>query len=173
MTWRALRRNPAGLAGAAVLGAVCLSVLLAPLLAPGDPAEQDLDRRLQPPAWAPGGTWRHPLGTDALGRDILSRVLYGGRVSLLIGVVGVTLAGSLGLALGLAAGYVGGAADAFIMRLADVQLAIPFILLAIGLIAAIGPNVRNLILVLGVTGWVVYARVIRAAVLGLRHREFV
>ncbi len=152
---------------------VCLSVAFAPFLVRSDPQLQDLDRRLQPPVWTTGGAWSHPLGTDALGRDLLSRLLYGGRTSLLIGFLAVAIAGSLGLALGLIAGYLGGVADAVIMRLADVQLAIPFILLAIGLIAAIGPNVRNLVLVLGITGWVVYARVIRASVLSLRHREFV
>jgi peptide/nickel transport system permease protein len=142
-------------------------------LAPFEPAAQDTAQRLRPPLWRDAAGRRHLLGTDHLGRDILSRVIHGARVSLVIAVAAVGIAASLGLALGLAAGYFGGWVDDTVMRAADVLLALPFILLAIALVAVLGPSLATLMGVLGVTGWVATARVVRAQALALRAREFV
>ncbi len=142
-------------------------------LAPFDPVAQDTAHRLQPPLWRDLGGRLHVLGTDHLGRDILSRLVHGARVSLAIALVAVAIAGSLGLALGLGAGYFRGWVDDVVMRAADVLLALPFILLVIALVAVLGPSVGTIIGVLGVTGWVATARVVRAQTLTLRARDFV
>ncbi len=147
--------------------------LTAPLLPLADPLDQDLLGRLLPPPWAGAGSWSHPLGTDQLGRDILSRVVWGARVSLIVGVSAVLISGVIGLAAGVSAGYFGGWVDNIVMRIADGQLAIPFILLVIAVIAVVGPGIERVVPVLGITGWVVYARVTRADVLSLRERDFV
>jgi peptide/nickel transport system permease protein len=147
--------------------------VVAPALAPDDPVRNDLLARLSPPAWLEGGSWRHPLGTDTLGRDVVSRLLYGARVSLVVGFSAVVLAGVLGVALGLVAGYYGGRLDDVLMRLGDVQLAFPALVLAIAVLAVLGAGLANVVLVLGVTGWVTYARIARSETLSLRHREFV
>jgi peptide/nickel transport system permease protein len=161
----------------AQLGLVCLALvaglaLFGPLFAL-DPNTQDVLARLQAPMFAEGGQAPNVLGTDQLGRDLLARIIYGGRISLGIAVVAVVLAGSLGVLLGLVAGYYGGAADAVIMRLADIQLAFPFILLVVLVVGALGPSVPNLTLVLGVGGWILYSRVVRGQVLTVREAEFV
>ncbi len=153
-----------GIAGAA---------LLAPMIAPHDPLEQDLAKRLRPVAWDRGGTWGNLLGTDQLGRDLLSRVIHGGRLSLGVGMAAVAVAGTAGVGLGLVAGFYRGALDRALMRLADIQLGMPFLLLAITIIAVFGPSVRNLIVVLSLGGWMVYARVVRGQVLSLRERGFI
>ena len=132
-----------------------------------------LERRLLPPAWQVRGNWAFPLGSDHLGRDILSRLIYGARISLLVGVTAVAISGLLGVALGLLAGYRGGRLDRLVMRLVDVQLAFPFILLAITVVAVLGAGLRNVIVVLGVAGWMVYARVVRGEVLAVKEKEFV
>lgn len=176
--WRTLwargRRRKATLAAAGVLAAVVLMALLAPWISPVDPNLQRLDQRLLPPVWAPGGVWPHVLGTDHLGRDVLSRIVWGSRVSLSVGVSAVAVSGAIGVLLGLISGfYPGTFVETLIMRVADVQLAIPSILLAIAVISVLGPNLRNLIIVLAITGWVTYARVVRAHALSLRQQEFV
>lgn len=153
--------------GATLLLLAVGSALLAPLLAPHDPAAQALDRRLEPPSA------EHPLGLDELGRDILSRLLHGGRVSLGVGVTVVLLAGLVGSLLGALSGYVGGRLDAVLMRLTDVFLAFPGILLAIALVAVLGPALRHVILALVAIGWVGYARLVRGQVLQIREQEFV
>jgi peptide/nickel transport system permease protein len=150
-----------------------LLAVTAPLLPMADPLDQDLLGRLMPPSWATSGSWAHPLGTDQLGRDILSRVIWGARVSLVVGVSAVAISGVIGVIAGVLAGYFGGWVDNVLMRIADGQLAIPFILLVIAVIAVVGPGIEKVVPVLGVTGWVVYARVARAEVLSLREREFV
>lgn len=156
-----------------VLAVIVVSALAAPIVAPHDPLAQDLiNRSLLPPAFA-GGDWSYPLGTDALGRDLLSRIIYGGRVSLLVGLAATTIAGLLGLLVGVLSGYFGGWIDIVFMRIADVQQAFPFILLAIVVMAVWGPGLLNLIVVLGVTGWVIFARVVRSMVLVLKDQEFV
>jgi peptide/nickel transport system permease protein len=149
------------------------SAVLAPQIAPWDPARQMLMKRLRPPMWQERGLREHPLGTDHLGRDILSRILYGGRISLGVGLTAVSLSALIGVTLGLLAGFFGGRADALIMRVVDVFLAIPYILLAMGVVFALGPSLLNLILVMGATRWVQFARIVRADVLSIREREFV
>jgi peptide/nickel transport system permease protein len=156
-----------------VLLAMAAAAVLAPRLAPWDPGRQMLLKRLRPPAWQARGLPEHPLGTDHLGRDILSRILHGGRISLGVGVSSVVLAGVIGVTLGLLAGFHGGRVDAAIMRVVDVFLAIPYILLAMGVVFALGPSLLNVILVMGATRWVQFARVVRADVLSIREREFV
>ena len=126
-----------------------------------------------PPRGRSGACEQHPLGTDHLGRDILSRILYGGRISLGVGLSAVTLSCLIGVTLGLLAGFHGGRTDAFIMRVVDVFLAIPYILLAMGVVFALGPSLLNVILVMAVTRWVQFARIVRADVLSIREREFV
>lgn len=166
-------KSKAAVIGIALLLLVVTCALLAPVLAPYDPLEQSLATRLQPPAWMRGGDSRHPLGTDHLGRDILSRIIYGARVSLLVAIVAVAVSGTLGTLLGLAAGYWRGKIDTLIMLLADVQLAFPFILLALAVMSVLGAGLRNVVLVLGITGWVAYGRLIRAEVLSLRAKEYI
>ena len=160
-------------AGTAILGLVGLAAVGAPWLSPHDPRQQVLELRLRPPAWSEGGEWGYPLGTDHLGRDILSRLIYGSRISLLVGITSVIIAGCLGVSVGVITGYYGGRLDALMMRLVDIQLAFPFILLAISVIAVLGAGLRNVIIVLGVARWMEYARVVRADVLTVREREFV
>ncbi len=170
-----IRRRPSFRAvfGLTVLVVMAGAALLAPQLAPWDPARQMLMKRLRPPAWEARGLREHPLGTDHLGRDILSRIVYGGRISLGVGLSAVTLSALIGVSLGLLAGFHGGRADAVIMRVADVFLSIPYILLAMGVVFALGPSLLNVILVMAVTRWVQFARIVRADVLSIREREFV
>lgn len=156
-----------------VLAGIIAAALLAPVIAPHPPEAQSLIKRLQPPAWLPEGESEYLLGTDHLGRDILSRILHGSRISLAIGFFAVILGSSFGSLMGLMAGYFGGWIDELISTLADMQLAFPFILLAITVIAVLGPSELNLVVVVGVSGWMTYARVCRGVVLGLREREFV
>ncbi len=170
---RALIGSPAAGLGLLAVALVTLCALLPGLLAPADPNEQRLLARFTPPtARTPDGDLA-VLGTDQLGRDILSRVIHGARTSALIGVSAVLLAGSVGTSLGLTAGIRGGLADHLVMRLADMQFAFPFILLAITVIGVLGPSVRNIILVVGLSSWATYARVVRAETLAVRERAYV
>jgi peptide/nickel transport system permease protein len=168
-----LARRRTALFGVAVVLLVIVTALAAPLLSPFDPIEQDIGNRLKPPGWRDASGARHILGTDHLGRDLLARVIYGARPALLVGAAAVLISGVLGMAMGLVSGYFGGRSDDVIMRLADIQLAFPFILLAIAVIGVLGPSLPTIIAVIGVSSWVVYARVVRGAVLSLREREFV
>jgi peptide/nickel transport system permease protein len=171
---RRLAARRTALFGLVVVLVVVLTAAAAPLLSPFDPTEQDLgDLRLKPPGFRDAGGQLHPLGTDHLGRDLLARVIYGARPALLVGFAAVTISGVIGMAAGLVAGYFGGRLDDVLMRLADVQLAFPFILLAIAVIGVLGPSLATIIVVIGVSSWVVYARIVRSAVLSLREREFV
>ncbi len=145
----------------------------APWLAPHDPVRQSLRARLRAPTLEGPDGKAHLLGTDHLGRDVLSRVIHGARVSLLVGFAAVLVGGAIGSVLGIVAGFRGGWADSVIMTLADAQLAFPFILLAIGIIAVLGPSFPTLVVVIGLSGWVSYARILRSQVLSLRSREFV
>src|SRR4030042_288020 len=131
------RKNLMLMVGAVFTAVVVLSAVLAPLLAPEDYVHQDLSRTLKPPFWNKGGKWANPLGTDHLGRDILTRILYGARVALLVGVISVLIAGTIGIFLGLVSGYFGGWVDSVIMRIADIQLSFPPIFLAIAMMAVI------------------------------------
>ena len=159
--------------GAFTLFVVVLAAVLAPWMAPYRPEEGDLGNRLLPPAWTEQGDRRFVLGTDSFGRDVLSRVVYGTHVSLLVAGAAALAGGGLGVALGTVAGFYGGRLDDVLMRLADIQLAFPFILLAISLLTVLGPGIGNLVLVLTLGTWVTFARVTRGQVLALRAREFV
>jgi peptide/nickel transport system permease protein len=169
----ALVRKRAGLVGLVIVLLNVVVALSAPVLAPHDPLDQDVARRLLPPVWLAGGGHEYLLGTDQLGRDILSRIIYGSRISLLIGLLSVVLSLPIGVGLGLLAGYFTGRLDDITMRIADVQLAFPFILLAITIAGVLGPSPRNVILILAVGGWVVYARLARGQALSLREKEFI
>jgi len=171
--WWRRQSNLAVNLSALVFIAILLMSLFADMLSPQDPNAIDLRSRLAPPAWADdGGTWAHPLGADRIGRDVLSRTLHGGRVSLAIGVL-ASLAGLVvGTALGLISGFVRGAFDHLIMYLVDVQLSLPFILLAIALALVLGSSLIVLIGLAALSAWPFYARVVRGSVLSLRRREF-
>jgi peptide/nickel transport system permease protein len=160
-------------AGVGFVLAVAIVALAAPWISPQDPTRQSLRGRLAAPTLEGVDGRAHVLGTDHLGRDVLSRVIWGARVSLLVGFAAVVVGGLIGATLGILAGYRGGWLDSAIMTLADAQLAFPFILLAIGIIAVLGPSFPTLILVIGLSGWMSYARVLRSQVLVLRSREFV
>jgi len=153
--------------------ALLVAAVCSPQVAPHNPVRERLIDRLLPPAWGKDGEWRYLLGTDHLGRDVVSRIIYGSRVSLVVGFAAVAVGGSLGIVLGVMAGYVGGRLDESIMALADIQLAFPTILLAITVIAVLGPSFINLVLIIGLSGWVTYARIARGQVLSLREKEFV
>ena len=168
-----LWRDKAGFIGVILITALVLMALAAPLLAPYDPSVQDLRARLKPPAWSANGSWNHVLGTDHLGRDILSRVIYGSRVSLLVGAAVVMVAGAFGVVMGLLAGYRGGRTDNFIMRWIDTQVAFPGLLLALIILAVIGPSMMTVIIVLALNGWMVYGRMTRSAVLAVRQTAYV
>ncbi|MGH7262878.1 MAG: ABC transporter permease [Candidatus Rokuibacteriota bacterium] len=158
-------------AGIVLLAIAC--AVMAPWLSPHDPYLQAISARLIPPVWDPGGTWTYPLGTDPLGRDLLSRIIYGARVSISAGALAVVVAMTLGVLTGLVAGYYGGAVDTIISNLVNVMLAFPFLLLALAAIAVVGPSFGNMIVVLGATGWPIYTLVVRAETLKYREREFV
>ena len=162
----------ARLAGFGVLAFVLMAVF-APLVAPQDPAVTDLFRRLQPPAWMPEGDWAFPLGCDALGRDILSRIIHGARVSIFVGVIVVLLATAIGVMAGLAAGYLRGATDRVVSWLVDVLLGFPYLIFAVGLMAMMGPGVLNMVLALAYKEWVVPCRVVRGETLAARESEYV
>lgn len=169
---KSLVKNKTALLGIIILIPIIVGSVFAGWLAPYDPTDQNIMGRLA----APGqqrGDFEYLLGSDALGRDVLSRIMYGGRVSMLVALVTVTISGIIGVSLGLAAGYFRGRLDAILMRIADIQLAIPSLVLALTIMAIFRPSLWNVILVLGITGWVGYARVIRSEVLSLREKEFV
>jgi len=170
---RRLWRLKWGLGAAAVLLLIIASAVLAPTVAPHDPLSVNIRHRLAPPAWLEGGAAANPLGTDQVGRDLLSRVIYGGRVSLMVGVSAVLLSATIGVLLGMGAGYFGGRTDWTIVTLVNVMLTFPFVLLALAVISVLGPSITNMIAVLGAAGWPIYARVMRAETLAIREREFV
>jgi ABC-type dipeptide/oligopeptide/nickel transport system permease subunit len=166
-TWRRFVSHRGGVVGTVLVVVVVAAGVFAPWLAPHDPTAIDMDHALEPPSAA------HFFGTDAFGRDVLSRVMHGARFSLEVGVVSRVLALVLGTCLGLLAGYYGGRVDTIVMRLADVTLAYPGLLLLIAVMAAVGPSKTALFLALGVVGWAGVARLVRAQVLSLKEREFV
>jgi peptide/nickel transport system permease protein len=167
------RFSPLVVCSGLILLALVVTAVFAPQVAPHNPTRERLIDRLLPPVWAEDGEWQYILGTDHLGRDLLSRIIYGSRVSLVVGFTAVIIGGVLGTALGVIAGFFGGPSDEVIMALADMQLAFPTILLAIAIIAVLGPSFANLVMVIGISGWVTYARVARGQVLSLREKEFV
>lgn len=165
--------NRWAVASAILVLAFAVIALLAPWIVPHDPNDGDLLRRLQPPAWMPEGEWAFPLGCDALGRDILSRIVYGARVSMLVGLTVVVIASGLGIVAGLAAGYLGGWVDTVISRWVDILLGFPYLIFAIGLMAMMGPGLQNIILALVYKEWVVPCRVVRGETLAAREVEYV
>jgi len=170
---RELAADGPALFGAVVLTLLVAAAILAPAIAPLDPAEQSLRDRLLPPVWEAKGTWTHLLGTDHLGRDMLSRLIWGSRVSLVVGLTVVLLAGAFGVLVGLLAGYHGGRVDAALMRLVDTVLAFPGLLLALVFLAVVGPSMGSVIAVLALTNWMIYARVTRSIVLSARQLPYV
>jgi len=165
--WRSALRHPMFLVGFALVGGMSLAAILAPWIAPFDPTALNVDALLEPPGAA------HLLGTDALGRDVLSRMLHGGRVSLWVGFLAVGLAVSLGLFFGLVAGYFGGLADEVIMRGVDVMLCFPSFFLILTVIAFLEPSLANIMIIIGLTSWMGVARLVRAETLSLSRRDFV
>ncbi|MBI2161126.1 MAG: ABC transporter permease [Candidatus Rokubacteria bacterium] len=170
---RRLARRRTALFGLVVVAVVFGAAFGAPWLTAYDPTEQDITNRLKPPGSPDRSGRLHLLGTDHLGRDLLARVIFGARPALMVGFAAVAISGILGMVVGLLSGYFGGRTDDVFMRLADIQLAFPFILLAIAVIGVLGPSLPVIIVVIGVSSWVVYARVVRGSVLSLREREFV
>ncbi len=162
-----------GAVGMAILLLLIAGALLAPLISPHDPLDQDITRKLLPPFWQAKGSLAFPLGTDQQGRDVLSRILFGARISLALGLGATVISSVVGVALGLLAGYRRGLIGDVVLRVADAQLAFPFLVLAIALLAVSGPSIVNLVIVLAVFGWVQFARLVRADVLSIREREFV
>lgn len=161
------------LIGMLILLVVTFIAIFGPWLAPFDPNRQNLLMRLREPGMPGQGDLTYWLGSDQLGRDVLSRLLYGARVSLLVGVAAIVVGGTIGTVAGLVSGYFGGWIDDVIMRLGDIQLAFPFILLAIMFLVVLGPGLVNIILVLGIGQWITYARIVRAQTLSLREKEYV
>jgi peptide/nickel transport system permease protein len=162
-----------GIIGGGVIVALVLAALFASKLTPFNPVDANLEMRLRPPFWYPQAAPGHWLGTDQLGRDLLTRILFGARVSLTVAATAVTISGTLGVALGLLAGFYGGIPDHIIMRMVDVQLAFPFILLAIFILSILRPSLLNVIGLLALSSWVANCRLVRAQTLALREREFV
>ncbi|MGB7303539.1 MAG: ABC transporter permease [Burkholderiaceae bacterium] len=159
--------------GGTILGIIVLMAVFAPLIAPFDPYEQILTARLKPPVWKTGGTWVHPLGTDQIGRDYLSRVIYGAQISLMIGFLAAILSGIIGTALGVAAGYFGGKVDLVVTFLITCRLSLPVILVSLAVVAIIGGSLQIVILVLGLLLWDRYAVVMRASTLQVRALDYV
>lgn len=170
---RELARRPPALLGLVIITAALIMAIAPGLFSPLDPVDQDLLRYMQPPGFVDDAGRTYWLGTDEQGRDILSRIIWGARISLIVGVATVIVSGLIGISIGIVAGYFGGWIDAVISRVIDTFLAIPFILLAISLVAILGPSLQNIILVIVLRTWIVYARVVRGEVLSLKEHEFV
>jgi peptide/nickel transport system permease protein len=158
---------------ALILGGIAFVAIFANLLAPHNPEIGSLTARFRPPFWETGGSTKYLLGTDQLGRDVLSRLIFGARVSMVVGFTAVIFAGTVGTTLGIISGYLGGWVDQVIMRITDTWLALPGLMFAIFLAAIVGPSMWNIVIILGLVYWTRYARVIRGEVLSLKEREFV
>lgn len=157
----------------AILTVVILAAVLAPAIAPYDPVAQNIDLRLTPPFWSEGGTPDHLLGTDQLGRDTLSRLIFGARISLVVAGITIFVAGLIGVSLGVMSGYFGGLLDTIVMRTVDIQLSIPALLLAVALAGILSPGIENVLVILIVWNWAGFARITRGEVMSLRERDFV
>jgi peptide/nickel transport system permease protein len=168
-----MRQSPSAAIGATSLALIVLACFIVPFLLGRDGEATDLLNTFTPPVWEQGGSWATPLGTDNLGRDVLSRILTGGRISIVVALASVTMALVVGVILGTLAGFYGGRLDSFIMRVGDLFLAYPFMLLTISVIALLGPSLTNLIIILALADWVTYARTVRGSVLSARSREYV
>ena len=170
---RLLRRDRGGMIGFILFILIVLTAIFAPVIAPHEPLKQNLRAAKQPTAWQEGGSWEHPLGTDTLGRDMLSRIIFGTRVSLTVGFFGVLIAGTLGMVAGLVAGYVGGRMDGAIMGVVNIFLAIPYLVFVVVVAAILGRSLINVILIFGVTDSPIFARVTRGEVLRIRESGYV
>ncbi|MCR8631879.1 ABC transporter permease [Paenibacillus radicis (ex Xue et al. 2023)] len=170
---RSLLKSKTGTIGFIIIVAIVFMALFAGVVAPHDPVKTSAAKRLLPPMWMDKGTADYPLGTDNLGRDVLSRIIYGSQISLLVGICAVAVAGTIGVILGLVSGYYGGWIDKVIMRTVDTFLAIPNILFILVILAVLGPGLSTLIFVIGITNWVKYARIIRSEVLSVKERDYV
>ncbi|MED1796254.1 ABC transporter permease [Brevibacillus nitrificans] len=171
--FRLLWKSKVGTIGLLIMAAIVFVAVFAGAIAPHDPVKTNVSKRLLPPMWLEKGSPDYPLGTDNLGRDVLSRIIYGSQVSLIVGIFAVMLAGAIGGVLGLVSGYYGGWIDAIIMRTVDAFLAIPSMLLMLIILFVMGPSLGTLIFTLGITNWVKYARIIRGEVLSMKERDFV
>ncbi len=169
---RSLQRSPTGVLGLIIVTTVLFFAMFGPYISPYDPAQHNLRARFQPPGFV-SDRGVHWLGTDQLGRDILSRIIAGCRVSMIVGLTAVAIGSTVGVVYGLTAGFIGGRVDAVLMRIADAFLGIPYIVLVVAISGVVGPGLVTLILILGFTGWVTYARVIRGQVLVAREMEYV
>jgi ABC-type dipeptide/oligopeptide/nickel transport system permease subunit len=170
---RFLWRDKSGVVGLAMFLVVLFAAVFAPVIAPYDPLQQNLRDAKMPPAWHEEGSWEHPLGTDNLGRDLLSRLIYGARVSLTVGFLGVLIAASLGMFFGAIAGYVGGRVDSIIMGVVNLVLALPYLLFVVVIASILGRSLINVILIFGVTDSPIFARVTRGEVLRMRQSGYV
>ena len=168
-----LRSDKVGTVGAILVLMIVIAALAAPLLAPHDPGAQSLSGRLRPPFWYPEGSFENILGTDNLGRDVFSRIIYGARTSISIAVLVVLMAGTFGITMGLLAGYKGGRVDTIIMRTVDTQLAFPGLLLALIIITVLGASFTLLVIILAIDGWMVYARMTRGVVLSTKEKPYI
>jgi peptide/nickel transport system permease protein len=156
-----------------ILAALVFTAAFAAWLAPHSPTAGDITQRLIPPVWMERGDWEHPLGTDRFGRDVLSRIIYGSRISLFVSLIAIGFAGTVGTLLGLIAGYRGGVTDAILMRLADIGLSLPAILIAVVLVAVSEPSFRNVVVIIAVLLWPRFARQIRGETLAIKEQDFV
>ncbi len=156
-----------------ILSALVLTALLAPYLAPQSPTDGDITRKLIPPVWMERGDWEHPLGTDRFGRDVLSRIIYGSQISLTVSLIAIGVAGTIGTLLGLISGYRGGLTDAVLMRLTDIGLSLPTILIAVVLVAVSEPSFGNVILIIALLLWPRFARQMRGETLAIKEQDFV
>ncbi|MGB7340445.1 MAG: ABC transporter permease [Phototrophicaceae bacterium] len=168
----ALANSPVGLIGTIIVSFVIIIAIIGPLISPHNPVDSNLRARFEPPGFS-DETGVYLLGTDQLGRDIFSRIIAGSRVSVLVGVISVLISGTIGILYGLVSGFVGGWIDSLMMRIVDGILTIPFIILVVAISGIIGAGLTTLIIILGLTGWVTYARVIRAEVLKVRNMEYI
>jgi len=169
---RLARRSPLASLGVLIVGLVVIAALAAPLLATTDPIDQDLAVALKPPFWMAEGSLQHPLGTDHLGRDVFSRLVYGAQISLTISVLAALLGAAVGVAAGLVAGYLGGRVGTVIMRIVDLFFAFPFFVLVIAIVAMLGPSVFNMFVAIWLTSWISYARITRGHTLGAKRQEY-
>ena len=156
-----------------ILATLVVTAIFAPYLSPHSPTDGDITRKLIPPVWTEQGNWEHPLGTDRFGRDVLSRIIYGSRISLAVSLVAIFVAGTLGTMLGLISGYRGGLTDAVLMRFTDVGLSLPIVLIAVVMVAVSEPSLRNVILVIALLLWPRFARQIRGETLAIKEHDFV
>ena len=171
--YKQFKKNKTALIGLYIVAILIGCALFAPIIAPYDPLIQNLEDRLIPPFWTEGGSFAHILGTDDFGRDLLSRIIYGARISLMIGVISVSISLFFGLLMGASVGYFGGKVDIIIMRIVDIMLSIPAILLAIVIVSILGPDLFNAMIAIGIVGIPTFARIVRGSVLAEKEKEYV